>query len=109
MIAENCDHLQRCSRRFAVRAAIAEWMTRCAYPRLVMAGALALTGLVGAAASVQLHRCGISAMWLRYPLSFAAAYAAFVIVLGRWAIGVSRRLEPRRNEVRGASNRHQIR
>ena len=109
MIAENCDHLQRCSRRFAVRAGIAEWMTRRGYPRLAMAGALALSGLAGAAASVQLHRWGLSAMWLRYPVAFAAAYAVFVVALGRMALAVSRRLERYRKQVRGASNRHQIR
>lgn len=107
MIAENSDHLERCSRRFAVRAGIAEWMTRRGYPRPMMAGALVFSAAAGLACSVQLARLGLSAMWLRYPLAFVAAYAMFVCCLGRLAIGTSRRLDSARREIQRASIRHQ--
>ena len=88
---------------------MAEWMSRRACPRLLMAGALALGAAAGVACSVALRSWGLSAMWLRYPLSFAAAYAVLVFILGRLAHGMSLRLEASRREVRRAAVGHQFR
>ncbi len=85
MIRENCNHLNRHSRRFAVRTSVAIWLLRFRYPRLAIAAALLLASGVGFGTSYLLSRLGMSAMWLRYPIAFLASYFAFLCVLGMLA------------------------
>lgn len=52
--------------------------------RLQMMLIVALTGAVGFLASVTLLSGGMAAMWMRYPLAVAAAYASFLLFLWCW-------------------------
>jgi Flp pilus assembly protein TadB len=57
--------------------------------------------------SVALRRCGVSAMWLRYPLALAPAYGLFLICLGLLARRTARRLDARKDILRRYSLRRQ--
>jgi hypothetical protein len=60
-------------------------LERAHWPRLQMATLVAITGGVGFVASYALLRGGMGAMWQRYPLAVAIAYAVFLMLLWLWA------------------------
>ncbi|MEG3788682.1 hypothetical protein V1318_00965 [Lysobacter sp. CCNWLW3] len=60
-------------------------LERAHWPRLQMATIVAITGGVGFLASYLLLRGGMDAMWQRYPLAVAMAYAVFLALLWLWA------------------------
>ncbi|KRD39624.1 hypothetical protein ASE35_04630 [Lysobacter sp. Root916] len=60
-------------------------LERAHWPRLQMATVVAITGGVGFVASYVLLRGGMDAMWQRYPLAVAIAYAVFLLLLWLWA------------------------
>ena len=53
-------------------------------PRLAMMLIVVLTAAVGFLASFLLLHAGVGALWLRYPMSIAAAYLAFLCFVGCW-------------------------
>lgn len=53
-------------------------------PRLQMTLLVALTGGAGFVCSVALLHAGMTELWLRYPLSVAAAYLMFLMLLWWW-------------------------
>lgn len=55
------------------------------WPRCVMSGILALTGLAGFFASFLMLRAGLEKMWLRYPLATLAAWLVFLALMRLWA------------------------
>jgi hypothetical protein len=57
--------------------------------------------------SVALRWCGISAMWLRYPVALVPAYALFLVLSGLLARRTARRLDARREVLRRQSRRRQ--
>jgi hypothetical protein len=57
--------------------------------------------------SEALRWCGISAMWLRYPLALAVTYGLFLVLLSLLAMRTARRLDSRRDVLRRQSLRHQ--
>lgn len=59
-------------------------MLRLHSPRLQMSLIVALTAAVGFLCSVLLLSFGVNAMWQRYPLAVAVAYAAFLFFLWCW-------------------------
>jgi hypothetical protein len=109
MISESSDRLQRHSRRFAVRAGIATWMKRRAWPRVAITASLAASAAVGIICSIALRNWGVTVMWVRYPVCVAFAYATFLVCLGLLACRLARMLEQERDEIRRHSIRHQIR
>lgn len=56
-------------------------LERDAYPRLRMFEMIAATGMSGFVASYGLLHAGLVAMWTRYPVAIAIAYAVFVLLL----------------------------
>jgi hypothetical protein len=82
VIAETSNHLQRSSRRFAVRDGVALWILRRSYSRLAVAFALGVSAGIGLACSIGLRHCGLAVMWLRYPLALGVSYVVFVVLLG---------------------------
>jgi multidrug transporter EmrE-like cation transporter len=109
VIAETSSHLQRSSRRFAVRDGVALWLLRRTYSRLAIAMAIAVSAGIGWACSVVLRQCGLSIMWLRYPLALAAAYVMFVALLGMIVWRAARRLDEGRDQIRRDALRLQFR
>jgi hypothetical protein len=59
-------------------------LERFHWPRFQMALIVALTGAVGFLASVLLLYLGVDSLWLRYPVSVAIAYLAFLLFLWCW-------------------------
>jgi hypothetical protein len=109
VIAETSHHLQRSSRRFAVRDGVALWLLRHSWSRLAIALALAGSAGTGWACCVILRQCGLSMMWLRYPLALAAAYVAFMAILGVVVRRSARRLDNGRDQIRRDALRMQFR
>lgn len=62
-------------------------LERDSLPRLQMSLLVALTGISGFAASYALLHAGLAEMWLRYLVSFAVAYLAFLLLLWIWLRG----------------------
>ena len=107
VIHDNCNHLQRHSRRFAVRTSVAICLLRHRYPRFAVGAALALAGSVGFGCSYSLWCWGLTAMWLRYPLALSGAYITFLALLGMLAVRAARHLD-KSYEVRRDSRRRQF-
>lgn len=107
MIAETCTHLDRSSRRFAVRAGVAKCLRRTGFPRLVVAIAILLGAMASWGVSRELHEWGMKGMWLRYPLALAAAYVMFLGVVGFWIGRTARRIETWQTLIRRDANRRQ--
>lgn len=59
-------------------------LLRTQSPRLHMVLILVLTGGFGFLVSWGLLELGVSALWIRYPLAVALAYAAFLLLLRLW-------------------------
>lgn len=59
-------------------------LERNGYPRLQMFLLVTLTGAVGFMASYLLLRAGFEDMWLRYLMSMAMTYLAFLLLLWGW-------------------------
>ena len=109
MIAETTQHLQRSSRRFAVRDGVALWILRRSYSRRAVAFALAVSAGIGLACSVGLRHCGLGVMWLRYPLALGVSYVVFVVLLGMIVRRTARRLVNGQAEIRRDALRLQFR
>ncbi|MEZ4215261.1 MAG: hypothetical protein R3E88_02200 [Myxococcota bacterium] len=65
---------------------VARALHRRASPRAVVAFALATSGVLGLLASILLLSVGVLHMGVRYALSFALAYAVFLLVLRAWVV-----------------------
>lgn len=107
MPVETLDHLQRSSRRFAVRTGVAFWLRRTGFPRLAMTAIVFFCAAVGMAATLVLRDCGVEAMWLRYPLAWAASYGTFLLLLGVLVCRARQRIEASRDPIRRESLRRQ--
>ena len=59
-------------------------LERNGYPRLLMSLLVALTGGAGFVASFLLLKAGVETVWLRYLVSIAIAYVAFLLLLYLW-------------------------
>lgn len=53
-------------------------------PRLQMSLILLLTGFTGFLSSFLLLQCGLTRMWVRYPLGILSAYIVFLLLLRLW-------------------------
>ncbi|MCY2963441.1 MAG: hypothetical protein NT069_07270 [Planctomycetota bacterium] len=82
MIATDTRHLQRSTRRFAVRASVTDWFRQRAWSRLTAGIIIGSCVLLAWAISTGLWSLGISWMWVRYPVALAGGYSAFVLLLG---------------------------
>jgi hypothetical protein len=100
VIAESSDHLQRSSRRFAVRDSVAIWLLRYRFPRLAMFMAIVACGAIGLACSTVMHHCGLTAMWLRYPLAVVISGSVFTFFLGIFVRRTARLVDTARDEIR---------
>src|SRR5260370_34195886 len=107
MVRDDCTHLQRHSRRFAARAGVAAWILQHDWPRTAMTVVITASVAVWFGLSEGLRWCGVSAMWLRYPVALVPAYALLLIILGLLARDTGRRLDSRRELLRRHSLRHQ--
>jgi hypothetical protein len=74
-----------------------------------MAAVLTLAAVVGVSCSITLQFCGLSAMWLRYPLALATAYAAFLALLGVLVGRAARKLTGQCHHLRHDALRRQYR
>jgi hypothetical protein len=72
-------------------------------PRLSMFAIVAVTAVAGMLANVALFDLGLGVMWLRYGLSVATAYGAFMVLIWLW-IGYRRHAHS--DENRGGSVDH---
>lgn len=109
MISENARHLERCSRRFAARVAVAAWASHRGWPRLAMASVLAVCIATWLACSIVLRVCGITSMWLRYPLAWGATYGVFLFLLGRLTARLAERVDRDGASIRHESLLRQVR
>ena len=85
MLATDSRHLQRSTRRLAVRAAVAEWFRRKTWPRLTIGMSLLISVAVAWGLSAGLRLLGVTAMWLRYPVALGVGYLTFLVIL-KWLI-----------------------
>jgi hypothetical protein len=76
--------LDRLSSRSAGIEQLRAKLLRGGFPRILMSFLVALTGGVGFLASFLLLKVGVEAMWLRYPIAVAIAYAFFLLLLDLW-------------------------
>src|SRR5258708_32903826 len=105
MVRDDCTHLQRHSRRFAARAGVAAWILQQNWPRTAMTVVIAASVAVWFGSSEALRWCGVSAMWLRYPLALAVTYGLFLALLGFLAARTARRLASHGDVLRRQSLR----
>lgn len=82
MIATDSQHLQRSTRRFAVRASIATWIRQRSWSHLTVGLIIGSCVVLAWAISTGLWTLGVSWMWLRYPIALGGGYATFVFLLG---------------------------
>src|SRR5205823_1541379 len=66
------------------RVLLKKYIERHGLPRATMTLVVLLTGAAGFLCSFALLRAGVEKMWLRYPLSVAAAYLVFLALLRLW-------------------------
>lgn len=107
MAVETMALLERSSRRFAVRTAIAFWLRRTGWPRLAVFAVVVLCSASGLGVSRLLRDWGVMAMWLRYPLAWGAAYGAFLMLVGALTSRAARRVKAASNPVRRETVRRQ--
>jgi hypothetical protein len=107
MLREDSRHLQRHSRRFAVRAAVAEWLTQRTWSRLTMAAVVALCTAVGISTSIGLRQIGLTSMGLRFPAAFAVSYSLFLFLLGLMVFRATNRIYAHQERLFRESQRHQ--
>ena len=92
MVQHTCEHLQRSSRRFACRAALAAWIARVGYPRATVFSLLSLALVIGIASNEWLWQIGLSSMPVRYLCALLMAYLVFLPLTGPVAERWSRRV-----------------
>jgi hypothetical protein len=72
--------------RHTILARLRARLEQRGYPRLQMALLVALTGGAGFLCSSAMLRSGVEQMWLRYLVSVAVAYFAFLVLLWLWLL-----------------------